>query len=89
MFLLFRDSSNPLALSSQIAKRYAKSFLIIDLVATFPFDLIIPSETNDTGVNRSAKLANLGKGMKVRRECARSEATKQRSTANRKSPSRY
>ena len=55
-----------------IATRYAKSFLIIDVVATFPFDLVIPSGSSDSGVNRSAKLANLGKGMKVR-DCASRE----------------
>ena len=51
----------------KIAKRYCKSYFIIDFVATFPFDQLINTEDADSGVNRSAKLANLGKGMKLLR----------------------
>ncbi|GMH54890.1 hypothetical protein TrST_g3700 [Triparma strigata] len=51
----------------KIAKRYCKSYFIIDFVATFPFDLLISTDNADSGVNRSAKLANLGKGMKLLR----------------------
>ena len=51
----------------RIAFRYMRSFFIIDLVATIPFDLIFNSGESDNGVNRSAKLVNLGKIMKLLR----------------------
>ncbi|GMH52259.1 hypothetical protein TL16_g01193 [Triparma laevis f. inornata] len=51
----------------KIAKKYGKSYFLIDFVATFPFDLLISTDNADSGVNRSAKLANLGKGMKLLR----------------------
>eukprot|EP00520_Triparma_pacifica_P006086 CAMPEP_0118657744 /NCGR_PEP_ID=MMETSP0785-20121206/14188_1 /TAXON_ID=91992 /ORGANISM="Bolidomonas pacifica, Strain CCMP 1866" /LENGTH=810 /DNA_ID=CAMNT_0006550695 /DNA_START=182 /DNA_END=2610 /DNA_ORIENTATION=- len=50
----------------KISKKYCKSFFLIDFVATFPFDLVFNTD-NDSGVNRSAKLVNLGKIMKLLR----------------------
>ena len=51
----------------KIALKYVKSFFIIDLVATLPFDLMFGTKDSDSGVNRSAKLVNLGKIMKLLR----------------------
>jgi hyperpolarization activated cyclic nucleotide-gated potassium channel 1 len=49
----------------KIALKYLKGFFIIDFLATFPFYALLGTE--DTGANRSAKLINLGKGMKLLR----------------------
>jgi CRP-like cAMP-binding protein len=53
----------------KIAKRYLKGFFLIDFIATFPFALLLPSDdgSSNNGVQRSAKLVNLGKGMKLLR----------------------
>jgi hypothetical protein len=51
----------------KIALKYMRSYFIIDLVATLPFDVMVGGGDSDSGVNRSAKLINLGKIMKLLR----------------------
>jgi len=50
-----------------IARNYAKGFLVIDLVATIPFDRIFETATAESGANRATKLTRLPRLIKFLR----------------------